>query len=303
MELRHLRYFVAVAEELHFARAAERLHIEQSPLSRAIKDLEYDLGAQLFERTTRSTRLTWAGQVFLDEARKVLTTVNQAKASVKSATLGYRGHLRVAISDGVAPRRLTTLLAQCREEDPGVQIRIFEMPFSELVKQLRGDLLDVGFALACDVGEDLVAEPVWTEAVMVALPARHPLCNHRRIALQDALRYPLILCPPESCTGRHQQIEGLLRTVNIPPIVADRVSSLEVMLTLVGAGYGIAFAMASQVADFQRPNMTVRPLANPSSILTTFLIVRKIESAGPLTRYIERAFRPEEPPLGTAAAQ
>jgi DNA-binding transcriptional LysR family regulator len=76
MELRHLRYFIAVAEKLHFARAAERLHIEQSPLSRAIKDLEYDLGAQLFERTTHSTRLTWAGQVFLNESRRVLIAVN-----------------------------------------------------------------------------------------------------------------------------------------------------------------------------------------------------------------------------------
>lgn len=90
MELRHLRYFIAVAEELHFARAAERLHIEQSPLSRAIKDLEYNLGVQLFERTTRSTRLTWAGQVFLDEARRVLSTLEQAKASAKAAATGYR---------------------------------------------------------------------------------------------------------------------------------------------------------------------------------------------------------------------
>ena len=81
MELRHLRYFIAVAEELHFARAAERLHIEQSPLSRAIKDLEYDLDVQLFERTTRSTRLTWAGQVFLDEAHRVLSRLEQAIAT------------------------------------------------------------------------------------------------------------------------------------------------------------------------------------------------------------------------------
>lgn len=117
MELRHLRYFIAVAEELHFARAAERLHIEQSPLSRAIKDLEYDLGVQLFERTTRSTRLTWAGQVFLDEARRALSTLEQTKASAKAAATGYRGTLRIALSDGIAPPRLAALLAQNRKED------------------------------------------------------------------------------------------------------------------------------------------------------------------------------------------
>jgi len=94
-ELRHLRCFLAMAEEVHFARAAERLHIEQSPLSRAIKDLEHDLDAQLVERTTRSTRLTWAGQVFLDEAKCVLSDVDQAKASAKAAAAGYRGTPRV----------------------------------------------------------------------------------------------------------------------------------------------------------------------------------------------------------------
>ena len=97
MELRHLRYFIAVAEELHFARAAERLHIEQSPLSRAIKDLEYDLDVKLFERTTRSTRLTWAGQVFLDDAQRVLFTVEQAKANAKAAAAGFRGTSSIAL--------------------------------------------------------------------------------------------------------------------------------------------------------------------------------------------------------------
>ncbi len=114
MELRHLRYFIAVAEEFHFARAAERLHIEQSPLSRAIKDLEHDLDVQLLERTTSSTRLTWAGQVFLDEAKRVLSALDQAKASAKAAATGYRGTLRIALSDGIDPVRLAALLAQCQ---------------------------------------------------------------------------------------------------------------------------------------------------------------------------------------------
>jgi DNA-binding transcriptional LysR family regulator len=108
MDIRHLRCFVAVAEELHFARAAERLHMEQSPLSRAIKELEYDLKAQLFERTTRSTRLTWAGQVFLEDARRIFAAIDQAKADVRAAATGYHGTLRIALSDGLAPARLVT---------------------------------------------------------------------------------------------------------------------------------------------------------------------------------------------------
>jgi DNA-binding transcriptional LysR family regulator len=112
IELRHIRYFLAVAEELHFARAAERLHIEQSPLSRAIRDLEYSLDLQLFERTTRSTRLTWAGQVFLSETRRVLTTLEQAISTTKAAATGYRGTLRIALSDGVAQPWFAALLAQ-----------------------------------------------------------------------------------------------------------------------------------------------------------------------------------------------
>lgn len=142
MELRHLRYFIAVAEELHFARAAERLHIEQSPLSRAIKDLEYDLNVQLFERTTRTTRLTWPGQVFLDEARRVLTTLELAKVSVKAAANGYRGALRITLSGGIAQPRLTALTALCRAEEPDIEVRLFKTSFTKQVKGLRISLHD-----------------------------------------------------------------------------------------------------------------------------------------------------------------
>jgi DNA-binding transcriptional LysR family regulator len=173
MELRHLRYFIAVAEELHFARAAERLHIEQSPLSRAIKDLEHDLDVQLFERTTRSTRLTWAGQVFLDEAKRVLSAVNQAKTSAKAAATGYRGTLRIALSDSIDPLRLAALLAQCREEEPDVEIRLFEVPLAEQTKGLRGGLYDAGITQATLVARRTT--PVHPDPMIDAriLNARH----------------------------------------------------------------------------------------------------------------------------------
>ena len=114
MELRHLRCFMAVAEELHFARAAERLHMEQSPLSRAIKELEEELDVVLFARTTRSTRLTRAGKLFLEHVRRVFTVLEQARDSVKAAAHGFHGQLRVALSDGITPSRLPALLALCR---------------------------------------------------------------------------------------------------------------------------------------------------------------------------------------------
>ena len=123
MELRHLRCFLAVAEELHFARAAERLHIEQSPLSRAIKELEEELGVALFARTTRSTRLTRAGKLFLDHVPRVFTALQQARDSAKAAANGFHGQLRIALSDGITPSRLPALLALCRQEEPEVEIR------------------------------------------------------------------------------------------------------------------------------------------------------------------------------------
>ena len=106
MEIRHLRCFLAVAEELHFARAAERLHIEQSPLSRTIKELEESLGEQLFIRTSRSTRLTRAGKLFLEHVPRIFTALQQARDSVNAATNGFHGQLRIALSDGITPSRL-----------------------------------------------------------------------------------------------------------------------------------------------------------------------------------------------------
>ncbi|MFT3819548.1 MAG: LysR family transcriptional regulator [Rubrivivax sp.] len=304
MELRHLRYYVAVAEELHFVRAAERLHMEQSPLSRAIKDLEYDLGVRLLERTTRSTRMTWAGQVFLDEARRVLAAVDQARAAAKAAASGYHGHLRIALSDGIAQPRFAALLAQCREEEPDIEVRIFEMPFAQQVKGLHGDLLDAGFALASEVPEGLVAVPVWTDPIAVVLPVRHPLAAHKRVALADALQHALVLCHPEAGSGCHEQIDAMLKAVDAQPKVADHATTLGVMLTMVGAGYGIGFAIASQVSVMNRPDVVVRPLAGRSLTLTTYLIRSEGEPSAQLSRFIERAkpvpvVEPSRPTRGT----
>ena len=288
MDLRHLRYFIPVAEELHFGRAAERLNIEQSPLSRTIKKLESELGVVLLERTSRGTRLTWAGQVFLEDARRVLLCLEQAKTNAKAASTGYRGTLRIALSDGIARSRLTALLALCREEEPEVEIRLFEIPLSKQLKGLRDDLYDAGFALADEVEDGIVAEPVWHDPLVVAVPSRHPLLAHRRVPLHEVVNYPLVLCHPEACEGCSQQLERVLRSVDAQPVVAERVATHDLMLTLVAAGYGVGFSSAAHLEATHHKDVVARPLAGRSFMMMTFLLRPDNEPSEQLRNFIRR---------------
>ncbi|SFQ17760.1 LysR family transcriptional regulator [Pseudomonas borbori] len=297
MELRHLRCFIAVAEELHFARAAARLHIEQSPLSRIIKELEYRLGVQLFERTTRRTHLTWAGKVLLEEARRVFAVVDQAKASVKSAAAGYRGRIRVALSDGIPQARLAALLAQCREEEPEVEICLSEVTFTEQVRGLNDDLFDIGFAQSDEVGAGLLAEPVWFDPLVVAVPARHPLLTYRCIPLEEVVRYPLVLCDPQVCEGFWQQLQRVLSTVEARLTIADRVPTLDLLMALVAAGYGLGFSSLARITELNNPDVVARQFAGSPAMLTTYLIQREAEPSEQLRRFIDRISPAEDQAL------
>jgi DNA-binding transcriptional LysR family regulator len=288
MELRHLRCFVAVAEELHFARAAERLHIEQSPLSRAIKELEYHLGVRLFDRTTRSTRLTWAGQVFLEDVRRAFAALEQAKDNAKAAANGYHGTLRIALSDDISPSRLAALLAQCRAEEPEVEIRLFQIPFQQQVKGLRSDLFDAGLAQSSEAGEGVIAEAAWADPLVVAVPARHPLLVHKSIPLEEVLRYPLVLCHPETCEGCSRQIDCILRTAGVEPRIAEYVGTHDLLLTLIAAGYGVGLTCAARIETCRGAGVVTRPLAGRTVTLTTYLLRPDIEPSTQLSHFIGR---------------
>ncbi|HHZ6112394.1 TPA: LysR family transcriptional regulator [Pseudomonas aeruginosa] len=295
MELRHLRCFLAVAEELHFARAAERLHIEQSPLSRTIKELEEELGEQLFVRTSRSTRLTRAGKLFLEHVPRIFTALDQARDSVKAAANGFHSQLRIALSDGITPSRLPDLLALCRQEEPEIEIRLFEVPLSQQIKGLHDDLYDVGFAQSDEVGDALVARPVWSDPLMVAVPARHPLLKHKRIPLDEVLRYPLVLCDPQVCEGHARQVERVLRRAEQEPMIAERVGSCDLMMALVSAGFALGLAGAPHIASSRESGVVARPLAGRSPMLTTYLLHREAEASEVLARFIERVQAIESP--------
>ncbi len=288
MEFRHLRCFLAVAEELHFARAAEKLHVDQSPLSRTIKELEEELGAQLFTRTTRSTRLTAAGHRFLEHVPRIFAAMEQARDSVKSAVNGFNGQLRIALSDGITPSRMPTLLARCREEDPGIDIRLFEIPLDQQIKGLHDDLYDIGFSMAEEVGDGIVARRAWEDELMVAVPARHPVLAHKNVPLEEVLRYPLALCDPAICEGHARQVDRVLHRYERRPLIAQRVMSYEVMMTLVSAGLALGLAGAAHIASGRGPGVVARRLAGKPQMLTTYLLHRDVEPSEMLRRFIER---------------
>ncbi|HGM6964756.1 LysR family transcriptional regulator [Pseudomonas aeruginosa] len=288
METRHLRCFLAVAEELHFARAAEKLHIEQSPLSRTIKELEEDLGEQLFVRTSRSTRLTRAGKLFLEHVPRVFSALQQARDSVKAAANGFHGQLRIALSEGITPSRLSSLLAMCRQEEPEVDIRLFQVPLAQQVKGLQDDLYDVGFAQSDEVGEGIAAEAVWNDPLMVAVPARHHLLKHKRIPLDDLLQFPLVLCDPQACEGHARQVERLLRRSEREPLIAERVASFELMMVVVSAGFALGLAGAPHIGASRELGVVARPLAGGLPMLTTYLLRRQGDASEVLSRFIER---------------
>lgn len=296
MKLHQLRFFVAVAEELNFTRAAARVHIEPSPLSRAIKELEVTLGVQLFERDKSHIRLTWCGEVLLEEAKNVLATVEHARDRVTSAANGYRGYLRIGLSDGLAQPRMSEMLAHCREEAPSTAVRIFERTVKQLLEDLRNCHLDAGFTLYPVNEPGFVTEAVWIDQPATVIPARHPLLSHSQVTLQEVARYPVIVCHPEQCLGGHLILEKVFAEANITPNVAEYISGHEPMMMLVSAGYGIGLALESQIKLYNHPGIIVRPLAGEDSHVQTYIVRRDTAISPELEGFIARAKR-----IGAAA--
>lgn len=279
---------MAVAEELHFARAAVKLHMDQSPLSRTIKELEDELGAELFTRTTRNTRLTHAGRVFLERVPRIFSALDQARDGVKSAANGFHGQLRIALSDGITPSRLPVLLARSREEEPEVEIRLLEVPLDQQIRGLHEDLYDAGLSMADEVGDGIVAVPAWKDELMVALSSRHPLLEHRYIPLETVLQQRLVLGDPAACQGHTRQIDRILQKRDEELQIVQRVATFDVMTALVSAGLGIGLAGAAHIASSREHGVKARQLAGAPPMLTTYLLRRDVEPSPMLARFIQR---------------
>jgi DNA-binding transcriptional LysR family regulator len=248
MELRHLRYFVAVAEELHFGRAARRLGIAQPPLSQQIRKLEEELGAPLFVRASRRVQLTEVGRTFLDEARATLAASDRAMRVVKRAIAGDLGRLHFGyVASAVMHAPFTTLMRRFRERHPDVDLVLEPMPTGQQVIALRERRIDAGFLRPPIEGDasDLVVLPMVHEGFVAVLPEGHRLANRKSLDVGDLRGDPFVLFERVRAPGLYDMIMRLLARAGVEPAVKHEVNPMQTVAGLVAAGFGISVMPAS----------------------------------------------------------
>lgn len=270
MELRHLRYFVAVAEELHFGRAAKRLCITQQPLSRQIRDLEDELGVRLFYRTKRTVRLTEVGTVFLEEARKTLEQANLAVRIVKQASKGQIGSLAIAFTGSALNIVLPATVRQFKKLYPQVDLTLKRLQTREQVEAIHTRQIDVGILHPPIDDDNLILETIYQENLVVALPDTHPLAKDESvpISLKQLANESFILFPRYIGSVLYDRIINLCQQAGFSPNVVQEAMPQQTILGLVAAGIGVSL-IHSSVQTLKRPGVFFRSLKESTPILET----------------------------------
>ncbi|HYI15411.1 MAG TPA: LysR family transcriptional regulator [Thermomicrobiales bacterium] len=263
VELRQLRYFVAVAEELHFGRAAERVGIAQPPLSQQIQRLEAELGVQLFIRNRRRVQLSEPGRVFLDEARATLQQAERAVEAVRRAGRGEAGRLRVGFVGSATFDVMPSILRRFREHYPAVELTLSELSTAQQVAALRDRQIDIGFIRPPFLANDLELEIIARESLVAVLPPGHRLAGNAPIRLADLAGEPFVLFPHSFGPGLHAQIVGACQRAGFNPLIAQEAIALPTIVSLVSVGIGVSLLPAS-IQHLPWDGVSYRPLADDS---------------------------------------
>ncbi|AUB39088.1 DNA-binding transcriptional regulator, LysR family [Nostoc flagelliforme CCNUN1] len=272
MELRHLRYFIAVAEELHFTKAAERLHIAQPPLSQQIQQLEAELGVKLFERKTkRQVQLTEAGKVFLQEAYQLLMQLETAVALTQRTGRGETGQLRIGFTSLVIYDLLPLILQQFREQFLEVELVLLELTTSKQEQALRDSLIHVGFAHPPLEDDTLSYKCIHRETLVVALSSTHSWAEKEHICVQSLLSEPLIMFPRYLAPGLYDRIMSLFQQRNFKPNITQEAIQMQTIIGLVSAGMGVAI-IPSSLQNLQRSGVFYRPILEEVPVIETAVI-------------------------------
>ncbi len=264
MELRQLRYFIAVSEELHFSRAAKRLHVSQPPLTRQIRQLEEELGVALLYRTTRKVELTDAGQAFANEARQIIARVTHASGIASQANRGVVGELVL----GYTPARAYTVAKAVKEFAklyPNVRISLRDMS-GQSVQLIRDGRVDVGFVALPMDATGLMVETVLRERFVVAMPEKHRLATRKSIAIRELAKEPNLLFPRHSNPVGYDIVVGLFRDCDLSMKIALEVENLHMRMELLRAGFGVCVFRSSVAEILYGRHVVFRPLQNSPTV-------------------------------------
>ena len=287
MELRHLRYFVTVASELHFGRAAARLFISQPALSQQIRSLEGELGLQLLERNRRGVRLTPEGAAFLAEAKAVVQQADRAADVARALAEGATGHLRLAHLRAMFSGPPELVVREYARRFPGVELTADSGTTASNVERLRNGELEIAFVMAPIEAADLGCVEIATEPIVVALPSAHPLSRRRRIRREELAGVPLVFFPRHYSPGYYDrvlsQVYGSATAANIV-----RTEPEERSLVGVAEGSGVGLALAQRAATLRYPGVVYRRFADPEPTAALGVAFRQPPSLA-ARRFVELA--------------
>ena len=293
MELRHLRYFVAVAEELNFHRAAERLSMAQPPLSQQIHDLESELGVVLFDRTNRMVRLTAAGRVFLEDTYNVLTQTEQAVHRVQRASKGELGRLTIGYTSLIYNPLFPAILRLHRKRYPDVELTLHDLVTFEQMQQLRTNILDVSFATHATQAvttmqqEILDQEPVWHEALGALLPADNALVEQPHLSLAALANEPWIWFARQYDPTTYDYMMRLFEQVGFLPNIIQEINQQQVILSLIAAGFGVSLAPKSTPGIAGNKDVAFRDLIDPTPVVEFNVIWRRGDTSPVLQAFLD----------------
>lgn len=259
MDLRQLRYFLAVAEERHFGRAAERLGMSQPPLTQQVQKLERELGYPVFLRQPRRTSLTAAGEVLLAEARRVLGAFDQAIDRTRRAGRGETGQLTVGTPPSVMLTRLPAAIRKYRARFPAVRFTLREMSTSAIAAELEAGALDLGFLREFAAADSLETDLDWEEPVVAVLPARHRLASLPRLTLDRLAREPFVLFPRAVGSDFYDRLISFCKDAGFLPQVVQEATQWQSVVTFVETGLGVSLAPVC-VQKFRCKGVVFRPL-------------------------------------------
>ncbi len=262
MELRHLRYFVAVAEELSFSRAAEKLRMAQPPLSQQIKVFESELGTKLFHRTSRSVSLTRAGQILLPDARHLLEKARQAELKARQAGEGLIGVLSIGIITTAASHWLAAAIKDFRKDFPGVQLVLRDKTPVHILQDLLDGTLDLGFTRRPVHEGPLASEVILQDNMVIAMPESHRLAKKSKIYYRDLAGETFVMLRPELAPGYYEPFLARCAKAGVVPVVGQYAEEIHTKTWLVAAGFGIAPTAGS--LDIIRKGVIYRGLAEGS---------------------------------------